>query len=413
MDKILDVYLHDRRAGHYSQNKDRLNEFTYAPEYLAMQDAMPLSHSLPLRKETFRASACRGFFAGLLPEGEKRETIARNLGISPRNDFSMLDRIGGECAGAITFLPPGQPLQQEANEYKLISEPELENILEELPNRPLLAGQQGIRLSLAGAQDKLSVYVSGNQIKLPLGNAPSTHIIKPDISKFAGVVYNEALCMTLAKKLGLPVADVEIRTSGKKKFLLVGRYDRIPNENPADPVQRIHQEDFCQALGIVPEKKYEDEGGVSIKDCFDLLREVSSTPLIDLRHMLDAVIFNFIIGNHDAHGKNFSLLYDRTNQRKSVRLAPLYDLVCTTVYPQLSTNMAMKIGGKYKSDHIQPSHFDKMAEETGLAKPLVRERVKMIAMRIVDILQQPDAFQEKVANEIEKRALRTAREFDL
>jgi serine/threonine-protein kinase HipA len=156
------------------------------------------------------------------------------------------------------------------------------------------------------------------------------------------------------------------------------------------PLKRLHQEDFCQALGVVPEKKYQEEGGVSINDCFNLIRAVSSAPIIDLQQMLNAVILNFLIGNHDAHGKNFSLLYQVTTNGVNVRLAPLYDLLCTMVYPDLSKNMAMSIGGKYKSESITPAHFDQMAEETGLAKPIVRQRVKEMSTSTLEILTQPD-----------------------
>jgi serine/threonine-protein kinase HipA len=253
-----------------------------------------------------------------------------------------------------------------------------------------MAGMAGIRLSLAGAQDKLAVYISGDEISLPLGNAPSSHILKPVIEPYQDTVENEAFCMVLARELGIAVAPVEIRAEGGKKFLLVERYDRVNTGDSSTPLKRLHQEDFCQALGVVPEKKYQEEGGVSINDCFNLIRAVSSAPIIDLQQMLNAVILNFLIGNHDAHGKNFSLLYQATTNGVNVRLAPLYDLLCTMVYPDLSRNMAMSIGGKYKSESITPAHFDQMAEETGLAKPIVRQRVKEMSTSTLEILTQPD-----------------------
>ena len=262
----------------------------------------------PSTKGISTANDCRGFFAGILPDESQREIIARNLGISARNDFAMLEQIGGECAGAVTFIPEGTSLPEREDTYRPISRPELAEILRTLPRRPLLAGEEGIRLSLAGAQDKIVVHVSGGQISIPLNGAPSTHILKPAIERFAGVVFNEALCMRLARAVGLQAVNVEIGNVEGIDYLLVERYDRAVSAD-SKSLKREHQEDFCQALGIVPEHKYQSEGGPSLKQCFDLVRATSATPVIDLQALLDAVIFNWLIGNHDAHGKNFSLVY--------------------------------------------------------------------------------------------------------
>jgi serine/threonine-protein kinase HipA len=176
-----------------------------------------------LRKERFKRNECRGFFAGILPEESKREIIARNLGISARNDYAMLEQIGGECAGAVTFIPAGENLPERKYGYRPVSSQELAAILKELPKRPLLAGEDGIRLSLAGAQDKVAVRIEGNDISLPLGGAPSTHILKPAVERFAGVVFNEAFCMRLAAVAGLPAAKVEPRIVEDIEYLLVER----------------------------------------------------------------------------------------------------------------------------------------------------------------------------------------------
>src|SRR5690348_10596794 len=226
MARTLDVYLHTDLAGHLTQDDDGDMSFQYAESWLQRPGAIPLSHSLPLRNERFRRKECRGFFAGILPEEAKREMIARNLGISARNDYAMLERIGGECAGAVTFLPQGEPIPDRHYGYRQLSDEELAAILKELPRRPLLAGEEGIRLSLAGAQDKLTVRLEGGAISLPLGGAPSTHILKPNVERFAGVVFNEALCMRLAMAAGLPAAAVETREVAGISYLLVERYDR-------------------------------------------------------------------------------------------------------------------------------------------------------------------------------------------
>jgi len=280
-----------------------------------------LFRNLPLRKAPFTQKECRGFFAGLLPEQSQRQLFARNLGISARNDFAMLEQIGGECAGAVTFLPSGQTLQESVHRYRDLSDEELVVVIKTLPRRPLLAGDEDVRLSLAGAQDKVAVKVSGDRISIPLGGAPSTHILKPAHERFGGLVFNEVLCLRLANAAGIPAAKAEARSIEGIDYALIERYDRKVKQTPAGPEYgRLHQEDFCQALGIVSEHKYQNEGGPSLKQCFDLLRAVSSAPVIDLQRLLDSAVLNYLIGNHDAHGKNFSLVYGR--DRGEVRLAP-------------------------------------------------------------------------------------------
>src|SRR5713101_9563770 len=211
MARTLDVYLHEELVGHLVQDDDGQMSFEYLESWLAKPGAAALSQSLPLRKERFPAQECRGFFGGILPEESKREIIARNLGISARNDYAMLEQIGGECAGAVTFIPAGQALPERNNSYRTLSSNELAAILKELPKRPLLAGEKGIRLSLAGAQDKVAVRIEGGEVYLPLGGAPSTHILKPAVERFDGVVFNEAFCMKLAAAAGLSAAAVAIR----------------------------------------------------------------------------------------------------------------------------------------------------------------------------------------------------------
>ena len=393
MAKTLDVYLDNQLVGHLMQDDHGQMVFEYIQNWLDKPGATALSQSLPLRKETFTRNECRGFFAGILPEQDKREKIAHNLGISPRNDYAMLEKIGGECAGAVTFIPSGQPLPEPNHSYRKLSSSDLAAILKELPKRPLLAGEKGIRLSLAGAQDKIAVRIEGAEISLPLESAPSTHILKPDIEHFPDVVFNEAFTMSLAAATGLPAAKVETRTVEGIKYLLVERYDRVHRQAEGGTIlERLHQEDFCQAQNIAPEMKYQKEGGPSLKQCFRLIRDASSAPVIDLARLLDAVIFNYLVGNNDAHGKNFSLLYHGSGTAHlALRLAPLYDVVSTVYYPELSKEMAMKIGKEYSSERVTPSDFEKLAEEAGLAKPIVKQHVLELAEAILDVIDKTKA----------------------
>jgi len=400
MARTLDVYLLDDLAGHLVQDDGGEIVFDYAESWLKRPGATPLSQSLPLRKKRFKRKECRGFFGGILPEESKREIIARNLGISARNDYAMLERIGGECAGAVTFLPSGEAPPERQYGYRTLTPEELGAILKELPRRPLLAGDEGIRLSLAGAQDKVAVRLENGEVCLPLGGAPSTHILKPAVERFEGVVFNEALCMKLAAAAGVPAASVEARNVGGLDYLLVERYDRIHDDRG---LKRLHQEDFCQAQGIVSEQKYQKEGGPSLKQCFALVRAASSTPVLDLTRLLEAVIFNYLVGNNDAHGKNFALLY----QEAGTRLAPVYDVVSTLYYPDLSREMAMKLGSEYASENVTARDFEQLAEEAALGKPLVRRRVPEMAERVLAALPKVEIANpvaEKVVHLIRKRA---------
>jgi serine/threonine-protein kinase HipA len=392
MAKHLDVYLNAGLVGQLVQDDGGRMLFAYAEDWLNRAGATPLSQSLPLRRQRFTSKECRGFFAGILPEESKRQIIAGNLGISARNDYAMLEQIGGECAGAVTFVPAGQPLPRQKYGYRKLSPHELSLILRELPKRPLLAGDDGIRLSLAGAQDKIAVRIEGDEISLPLGGAPSTHILKPAVERFDGVVFNEALCMRLAAAAGLPTAQAETRSVEGMEYLQVERYDRIHRQAPGGDIvlERLHQEDFCQAQGIVSEMKYQKEGGPSLKQCFGLLREVSSAPVIDLARLLDAVIFNYLVGNNDAHGKNFSLLYRDIGTEQEIRLAPLYDLVSTLYYPDLSRTMAMRIGDEYSSERVTPKHFEALADQALLTKPIVKRRVPELADTLLTVLPKTD-----------------------
>jgi serine/threonine-protein kinase HipA len=414
MSRILDVYLHRQRAGALTQNNQGDIVFEYDGNYLGNPSARPLSQSLPLAQKRFNRRECRPFFAGVLPEESKREIIAHNLGISAKNDFALLEQIGGECAGAVTFLPKGTPLPACEDAYRPLSETELASILRSLPKRPLLAGEAGIRLSLAGAQDKIAVKVEGGTICLPLNGSPSTHILKPRIERFEGVVFNEELCMRLSTAVGIPTAGVRIGVVEGIHYILVERYDRARVSPPGGGQPRLlreHQEDFCQALGIVSEHKYQGEGGPSLKQCFELVRNTSSLPLVDLQSLLNAVIFNLLIGNNDAHGKNFSLIYRTDGQ---TRLAPLYDLVSTVAYPELSPRMAMKIGGEYDSEKVGPKQIGKLADEAALSIPMVQNRVAELADAVMAALRAAkpeEPFAAGLAVQIRNRCQRIIQRF--
>lgn len=379
--KRLIVYLNSQTVGTLEQDDNGLLKFRYDQQWLVRPDALAISRSLPLRADAFTGNAVRPFFAGILPEEGPRQQIASLLGISERNDFAMLERIGGECAGAVMLLPEGtHPPDPDQRRMRKLSESELEDVIKQLHHRPLLAGQDDVRLSLAGAQDKLPVVMIESTIAVPLGNTPSTHIIKPEPPRFPGLVDVELFCMTLAKSVGLNVPAVSSRQIAGIECIIIQRYDRALDAQ-GRPV-RIHQEDFCQAMGFPPERKYQQEGGPLLRDCIAMLRQWSTAPVLDIRDFLDALIFNVLIANADAHGKNYSLLY-ANGQR---RLAPLYDLVCTLAWPELSKTPAMKIGQGDSIEIVTSSQWQKMTKESSLGWPMVRERIAELCEKTIDVL---------------------------
>jgi len=329
--------------------------------------------------QPFKQSQCRPFFAGLLPEESQRDMIAGALGISKGNDFAFLDALGGDVAGALSLWPEGTvpPALEPEGAPPPLSDDELIELLETLPKRPLLAGREGLRLSLAGAQTKLPVVLVDDRVALPVPGQPTTHILKPAIARFPHTTENEALVMMLAAAVGLPVAPVAARTVGGRPHLLVTRYDR--RFDASGRAHRLHQEDFCQALGIPPERKYAVEGGPTFKAGFDLLRRATTVPAVAVLAFLDAAIFNLIVGNADAHGKNFSLLY----QAAGVTLAPFYDLLSTVAHPDLSPNLAMKIAKRATLEEIGPATWPAFADDIGLAASFVRRRVKELSDAVV------------------------------
>lgn len=372
----LDIYLHGDLAGRLWLDGKRWFTFRYDRKWLAKTGAIPLSLSLPLREEPFEDDASRPFFANLLPEAEIRRIIARRLGISEQNDFALLEAIGGECAGAVLVLPAGTAVSFKG-EYRPLSEEALHEIVVSLPVKPFLAGEEGLRLSLAGAQNKLPVYEDNGRICLPMGVYPSSHIIKPPISDLRGTVENEAFCMTLALRMGLPVPRASVRR-GVDTLYIVERYDRVRDER--GNLTRLHQEDFCQALGVPPDQKYESEGGPSLAQCFRLLRERSIRPASDQRALAGWVIFNYLIGNADAHAKNIAILLTD----EGPLLAPFYDLLSTAIYKDLASKMAMKVGGENRPDWIHSRHWERFADEVSIKPRLVTEMLKTMASRIVE-----------------------------
>lgn len=388
MTTILNVWWNGEIVGALTIDRHGEMGFAYAKNWLADREKPALSFSLPKREEPFNRRECRPFFEGLLPEESQRIAVASALGVSHGNEFKLLTELGGEVAGALTLWPEGEAPPSPAGRAKneTLSDDALVALLDELPARPFLAGREGLRLSLAGAQSKIPVVLVNGKIAVPAPGEATSHILKPPINRFSGTTENEALAMRLAKKIGLYVAGVEIGRAGDRSFLLVERYDRIRGKDGV--LRRLHQEDFCQALGFTSDRKYAADGGPVFRDCFDLLRRAATRPAVEILKLFDAAIFNLIIGNADAHAKNFSLLFRESG---AVELAPLYDLLSTVYYPALSPRLAMKIAKRQMLDEIKPGDWEKFAEETGLALRFIRKRASQLSNAVIESIGESKA----------------------
>ena len=374
--RALTVWWEGAVVGSLTADRHGATRFAYDGGWVANPSTAALSVSLPKRLEPFPPRACRPFFEGLLPEGAQRDAVAAVLGVSPANEFELLDRLGGEVAGALTLRPAGEPppAPEAAAPPTALSDDELAGILARLEARPFLAGTRGLRLSLAGAQSKLPVVLVDGRIALPAPGQPTTHILKPPIARFEATTENEAFAMRLAASLGLEVAPVEPYPVGEgPPCLLIGRYDR--RRGPDGMVRRLHQEDFCQALGVVAGRKYAAEGGPGFRQCFDLVRRACSRPAVELLKLLDAAILQVLLGNADAHGKNYSLLY----REDGIVLAPLYDLLSTVAWPELSPVFAMKVARRATLEELRRGDWDRFARGVGLGAPIARRRVGELA----------------------------------
>lgn len=377
-DRALDVVCFGERAGTLIDDPEGL-AFAYSSPWLEA-GRPPLSQSLPL-SGAFGTARVVAFFGGLLPEGTPREILARQLGISSGNDFGLLEALGGDTAGAVSLLPPGSeiPSTSTGDDVQWLDDVQLSELIAELPSRPMHADSDGEwRLSLAGAQDKLPVIVDQQgRVGLTQGRTPSTHILKSPIAGLNDTVANEAFCLELGRRLGIDTATAMPRRAGNRECLLVARYDRRVT---VDGIERLHQEDFCQALGIPTDRKYEAEGGPGLPDCFGLIRAAVAVPARDAPRLLDYIGLSFLVGNHDAHGKNFSLLYNPDSHLAG--LAPAYDVLCTVAYRNvkpMSRKMAMKIGGEYRPDWVRPRHLAGLFGEAQLGPAASRRRLHALA----------------------------------
>ncbi len=364
MPETLFVHYQQQTVGELTLATSGMMQFQYRAGWQQNPNGFPISISLPL-DGNYDIHASHHFFVNLLPEANVRQQICQSLKISQGNDFELLKAIGGDCAGALAITHSDTPVQPDQR-YEAVSERQLADWSVGAPNAfSAVTGQDEVRLSLAGAQDKLPVHIQDGRISIPLGNTPSTYLLKFASPIYSHLPENETFVATLAGAIGLPVVDIQLRRTNRAAIAVISRYDRLLE---GECYRRLHQEDFCQALGISPGKKYEKEGGPGLRQCVEIIRSHTSFPLIELQKLMHWTLFNLLVGNADAHGKNLSLLYV---DRRRLQLAPFYDLVCTRNYKNISRHLAMSLGGVSDPDQIGVKQLHAMADDLGVRATVV------------------------------------------
>jgi serine/threonine-protein kinase HipA len=376
----LTVWNNQRLVGHLWRNPVGAIGFRYDPQWIT-QNGFAVSHSLPPGSDDFTPEdgVAHRFFANLLPEGGVREQIVRDLKIS-NTDFNLLRAIGGECAGALSVLSvEQQPSTHYA--YHPITDLELDNLVARRGQMYTWPTKERPRLSLAGAQDKCPILVRDGNYLLPQQESPSSHILKFELADYRHLPAYEAFTTQLARAVGLPVVNIRLQSIGQTYYALIERYDRLWNDG--GDAQRLHQEDFCQALGYGHERKYQEDGGPSFAQCYRLVQDVSSDPANDLQLLLRWQIFNVLAGNSDGHAKNLSLLYLANGE---IRLTPFYDLVCTRAIERIDYHLAFGVGAERNPSMVTGKHWETLALQCDLRPQFLLNQVNEVATRLLDNL---------------------------
>ena len=386
MTNELVALLDGKEIGRVQRDARGRIKFVYDDEWRKAPDAYPLSLSMPLGAKEHGRAVTEAFLWGLLPDNER--VLARwaaKFQVSARNVFALISHVGEDCAGAIQFMTPDRlDVLRGGKEDKVewLSETDIAKRLETLRadhaawRLPRDTGQ----FSLAGAQPKTALLFQNDRWGIPSGRLPTTHILKPPTGQFDGHAENEHICLKLARSLGLPAAQSTVMRFKKEIAIVVERYDR---QRKGNDIIRVHQEDVCQALGIMPTKKYQNEGGPSAFDIVQLLRTYSTDREADLETFIDALGFNWIIAGTDAHAKNYSLLLSG----RRIRLAPLYDVASILPYDDFDfqkMKLAMKVGGEYKLSLIGLRQWQKFAREMRIDTDALVERLAAMAERLPD-----------------------------
>jgi len=397
----LNVFCSNVKIGSLDiQANEPFYGFTYDNGYLSSNEAVPISLSLPLTESRYPSEQAQPYFEGLLPEGEARDAISRRLGVPRTSSVKLLQALGRDCAGDISIIDESERTSP-ATVPSAVSDKHLyypldggiariaQNPREEVPR--LL---EDTRLSLAGGQEKIALFHDQNDTidkgwYIPYSGAPSTHIIKPGLleAHYPNITLNEFLCLRAAAACSIQTVNVDLLYP-ETPIIIIQRYDRFMSNSIVEgfrAVIRIHQEDFCQACGVKSDFKYEHDGGPGFSMIRNLLVRHAKQPIEDITMLVKWGLFNYLIGNCDAHAKNISLLH---NTDGTVSLAPLYDLISTTIYDgrfgsKLSRNMGMRVGMHENIDRIKAEDFEVFAKDVRMRL----QQVKIIGEELMDKLQ--------------------------
>jgi serine/threonine-protein kinase HipA len=355
----LATFIDGRRAGTLSQDRNGRLRYTYDAEYPA--DATPLSPRLTVPGGEYTHAEVAPFIAGLLPDNDQvLDRWGRLFGVSPRNAFAILAHVGSDCAGAVQFVPAGAVGELDTGSLEALTTSDIAQMLRDLRTDPYTwqqpAGARGGHFSLAGAQTKFALHRTADGWARPSGRIPTTHIFKPAIPGIAHHDLNEHLCLQAAQRLGLLAASSELARFDDERVFVVERYDRRRVDGE---LRRLHQVDMCQALGVIPDLKYQRDGGPGPADIITTIRSVFAGEA-DVDRFVQALVFNWLIAGTDAHAKNYGLVLSGTN----ARLAPLYDVASSLVMPEWNWHkweLAMRINNKGKFKYLGAEDWKKFA----------------------------------------------------
>lgn len=391
---MLVVCLDGQRAGYLETAGSRVR-FWYDEAWLAAPDAYPLSAALPLQPLPATGRIVLNVLWGLLPDNDRTlEAWGRRFQVSPRNPVALLAHVGQDCAGAVQFVTQDQladvlGANTAAVTVDWLDKSDFEKRIQQLA-RDGAAGRATVeegQFSLSGAQAKTALYFDARRKRwgVPRGRTPTTHILKPASNEFDGFAENEHFCLTLARSLGLAAARTQWHVIGGVPTLVSERYDRARIDGQW---RRVHQEDACQALGIHPESKYENQGGPGFLQLMSLMNGADDAEA-DRARLMQTACFTYLVAATDAHAKNYSLLHGRGHGRPSMRLAPLYDMASAWPYPKKippkKMKLAMKVGGHYRIDEILPRHFRELARRCGFPQDRITEMLSQWVEELPDM----------------------------
>ncbi|MGC4411041.1 type II toxin-antitoxin system HipA family toxin (plasmid) [Rhizobium rosettiformans] len=398
------VRLYGLHVGTLDVARDGRLSFIYSTEWLERneRDARhhPLSLSLPFREARYYHEDAGPFFDGLLPDNNKvREQLARHLHVDASDDFALLYELGADCPGAITILPQVAseiPEDRIPPQFHLMSERELADYIKDLPGRPLFVDADGeLRLSLAGMHHKAAVLQVGTSLAVPKGRTPTTHIVKIDIEGLRDSLKVEHFCLEAARVLGLDTVRSYVKMADGVPFLLIARYDRAVGDRDGHRyIRRLHQEDFCQAMRRFPREKYEKDGGPGWVECFALLNRTVD-PATSRTELLRRAIFQFLIGNPDAHAKNYSFVY----KGDGIHLSKLYDVnnaaAFRSHYKEQRPRLAMLVGKERDPTKLTLAHWTQFARDVAITPAIVHEELSKMAKTL---LQEVATVRSSLAN---------------